>query len=145
MLAQGKMDFETPEFTLSLVRSSQTVAALKPKGENDFDFTPGDLLVERSKDGYFHLGDITIRLRMGNLDGWKNYSTSTTRSPVRTLPVSKNVLASADLGPTLPEDFPLALNRSWILERREACASVHTREQISDAGSDRRSRHSDDL
>jgi len=29
MLAQGTMDFDTPEFTLTLVRSSQTVAALR--------------------------------------------------------------------------------------------------------------------
>jgi hypothetical protein len=31
MLQQGTIDFETPEFKLTLVRSSQTVAALKPK------------------------------------------------------------------------------------------------------------------
>lgn len=63
MLAQGVQDYDTPDFTLTLVRSSQTVAALKPKGANGFDFTPGDLLTERSQDGYFHLGDITLRLR----------------------------------------------------------------------------------
>ena len=55
MLGQGLLNVETPEFTLSLVRSSQTVAALKPKGAGSFDFTPGDLLVERSQDGYYHL------------------------------------------------------------------------------------------
>jgi hypothetical protein len=32
MLNQGLVNYDTPEFTLSLVRSSQTVAALKPKG-----------------------------------------------------------------------------------------------------------------
>jgi hypothetical protein len=116
MLAQGTVDFETPEFTLSLVRSSQTIASLKPKGENDFDFTPGDLLVERSKDGYFHLGDITIRLRMGNSVDWKNYSTAAARVTVTALPVSKGILASADLTPTLPADFPLDITRSWIVD-----------------------------
>ena len=45
MLGQGVLNIETPEFTLSLVRSSQTVAALKPKGAGDFDFTPGDLVI----------------------------------------------------------------------------------------------------
>jgi hypothetical protein len=63
MLAQGIENYDTPDFTLSLVRSSQTVAALKPKGADGFDFTPGDLLVARSQNGYFHLGDITLRLR----------------------------------------------------------------------------------
>ena len=116
MLSQGTVDFDTPEFTLTLVRSSQTVAALRPKGAGDFDFTPADLLIERSKDGYFHLGDITLRLRSGNSGAWKNFSTSTARTPVTALPVSKRILAAADLTPTLPADFPLQLIRSWALE-----------------------------
>jgi hypothetical protein len=116
MLSQGTVDFDTPDFTLTLVRSSQTVAALKPKGAPDFDFTPGDLLVARSKDGYFHLGDITLRLRAGSSGDWKNFSTSIARTPVKPLPVSKAVLAAADLTPTLPTDFPLQITRSWGLE-----------------------------
>ena len=67
MLEQGTIDLDTPDFTLTLVRSSQTVAALKPKDAGGFDFTPGDLLVERSQNGYFHLGDIDLRLRSWNL------------------------------------------------------------------------------
>jgi len=116
MLSRGTVDFDTPEFTLTLVRSSQTVAALKPKGAGDFDFTPGDLLIERSKDGYFHLGDITIRLRTGTSGDWENFSTSTARTPVKALPVSKGILAAADLAPTLPTDFPLQLTRGWALD-----------------------------
>src|SRR5215472_6541130 len=75
MLEQGYLDLDTPAFSLRLVRSSQTVAALKPKGAGDFDFTPADLLIERSRDGYYHLGDIDIRLRSGNSGDWQNYST----------------------------------------------------------------------
>jgi hypothetical protein len=116
MLSQGTFDFDTPEFKLTLVRSSQTVAALRPKGADDFDFTPGDLLVSRSHDGYFHLGDITLRLRLGNFGSWKNYSTAAVRVPVTVLPASKDVLAAADLTPTLPTDFPLELKRVWALE-----------------------------
>ena len=116
MLSQGTVDFDTPEFSLSLVRSSQTVAALKPKGAGDFDFTPGDLLVERSKDSYFHLGDITLRLRMENSAEWKNYSTAAARAPASALPASQGVLASADLTPTLPADLPLQITRTWALE-----------------------------
>ena len=40
MLSQGLWDLDTPQFTLRLVRSSQTVAALLPKGAAGFDFTP---------------------------------------------------------------------------------------------------------
>lgn len=116
MLSQGTEDFDTPDFTLTLVRSSQTVAALKPKGADGFDFTPGDLLVERSKDGYLHLGDLTLRLRAGNTGEWKNYSTAATRNAVSALSQSSGVLAAADLTPTFPADFPLRITRAWVLD-----------------------------
>lgn len=118
MLRQGTVDFETPEFTLTLVRTSQTVAALKPKNASAFDFTPGDLLVERSRDGYFHLGDLTLRLRTGSLERWNNYSTAYARKAVTPLPASGNILAAADLAPTLPADIPLEIKRAWLLEDR---------------------------
>jgi Family of unknown function (DUF5695) len=116
MLGQGILDVETPEFTLSLVRASQTVAALKPKGGDGFDFTPGDLLVERSQNGYYHLGDLDLRVRSGDSGDWKNYSTSVARAPVNALPTAEGVLASADLAPTLPPDLPLQVVRSWAVE-----------------------------
>ncbi len=116
MLGQGLLNVETPEFTLSLVRSSQTVAALKPKGAGSFDFTPGDLLVERSQDGYYHLGDLDLRVRRGDSGDWKNYSTAAKRGPVNVLPTTEGVLASADLAATLPPDIPLEVVRSWAVE-----------------------------
>src|SRR5262252_9538292 len=101
MLSDGVMSFDTPEFTLNLVRSSQTIAALHPKQDPNFDFTPGDLLVERSKDGYYHLGDIDLRLRAGTSGEWKGYSTALARKPVAALPSISPTLAAADLAPTL--------------------------------------------
>jgi len=116
MLEQGIANYETPEFTVSLVRSSQTVAALKPKGTDGFDFTPGDLLVARSQNGYFHLGDLTLRLRTQGSSDWANYSTAAARVPVRELPSSGSVLANSDLAPTLPEDIPLQITRTWSVD-----------------------------
>src|SRR5215475_3983322 len=116
MLSQGMIELETPDFHLSLVRSSQTVAALKPKSADAFDFTPGDLLVARSQDGFMHLGDITLRLRAGESSNWSNYSTSTVRNPVKALPTSGGTLAAADLAPTLSSDIPLQITRSWVVE-----------------------------
>ena len=116
MLSMGTVDFDTPEFTLTLVRSSQTVAALRPKTVAEFDFTPGDLLAARSQDGYFHLGDVTLRVREGSSGDWKNYSTATARHPVVPLPNTQGVLASADLSPTLPPDVPLQIRRTWAVE-----------------------------
>ncbi|HKW19686.1 MAG TPA: DUF5695 domain-containing protein [Terriglobales bacterium] len=116
MLNEGTITVSTPDFSLVLVKSSQTVAALNPKAAPDFDFTPGDLLTERSQNGYFHLGDITLRLRSGDSGDWKNYSTATERTPVKALPTPAHVLASADLSSTLPSDIPLQVVRTWALE-----------------------------
>jgi len=116
MLEQGYLDLDTPAFSLRLVRSSQTAAALKPKGAGDFDFTPGDLLVERSKDGYYHLGDIDLRLREGTAGEWKSYSTALSRKPVEALATSAQILAAANLASTLSSDIPLQITRTWALE-----------------------------
>jgi hypothetical protein len=117
MLEQGTVNFDTPDFTLTLVRSSQTVAALKPKGADGFDFTPGDLLIARSQNGFFHLGDITLRLRTSNAKSWKNYSSAAERQPVNALPASGSVLTAADLTPTLPADIPLQITRTWSVDQ----------------------------
>ena len=117
MLEQGLVDYDTPDFTLTLVRSSQTVAALKPKRAEGFDFTPGDLLTARSQNGYFHLGDVTLRLRTEGSTDWQNYSTASARTPVTALPASANVLAAADLKSTLPADFPLRITRTWAVDQ----------------------------
>src|SRR5213595_3495838 len=116
MLEQGFLDLESPALALRLVKSSQTVAALKPKSDSNFDFTPGDLLVERSQDGYYHLGDLDLRLREGNSGEWKGYSTALSRQPVTALAVSGATMAAADLAPTLPADIPLQITRTWAVE-----------------------------
>jgi hypothetical protein len=116
MLDQGLINIDTPDFDLSLVRSSQTIAALKPKGADGFDFTPGDLLVQRSQNGYYHLGDLDLRVRKLGSGEWKNYSTAVARAPVTALPTSAEILASAELTPTLPADFPLQVTRTWGLD-----------------------------
>lgn len=116
MLSNGYITLDTPQFTLKLVRNSQTVAALLPKGSDGFDFTPGDRLVERSQNGYYHLGDLDLRLRINGTGPWQGYSTALARKPVSTLPVSGNILASANLAPTLPADIPLKIIRTWALE-----------------------------
>jgi hypothetical protein len=113
MLTQGVKNFDTPEFRLALVRSSQTVAALHPKREPQFDFTPGDRLTERSHDGYYHLGDIDIRLRTSQSADWKDYSTALHRSAVKAITPPDGVLAAADLAGAFSEPMPLQVVRSW--------------------------------
>src|SRR5580700_9217996 len=85
MLSDGIVTFDTPDFTLKLVRSSQTVAALQPKGAGGFDFTPGDWLERRAANGYHHLGDLTLRLRQAGNQDWRDYDTARDRHPVTAL------------------------------------------------------------
>jgi len=115
-LENRTMDLDTPDFTLKLLQESQTIAALQPKGAGGFDFTPADRLDKRLKDGFYRLGDLTLRLRTGGTGDWTNYSTAKTRRPVTALPVPKGALAVADLGPTLPADCPVSITRTWYLD-----------------------------
>lgn len=116
MLDEGTVQFDTPQFTLRLVRTSQTVAALLPKGAEGFDFTPGDRLVERSNNGYYHLGDLDLRMRSAASGPWQDYSTALDRRPVVALPVGGSDLMSADLAQTLPAGIPLRIVRTWTVK-----------------------------
>lgn len=110
------LNFETAEFCVSLSKTSQTIAALKPKSVTNFDFTPADLVASRSAAGYFHLGDITLRWRQGTSGDWQNTTTSSTRTQVTTQTVSGDVKAAADLAPALPSTIPLTITRTWLTE-----------------------------
>jgi hypothetical protein len=114
-LDQGLMEFDTPEFTVKIVRSSQTLAALQPKRAPGFDFTPSDLLERRASDGFHHLGDLNFRTRKDSETEWKSFSTAASRKAIEALPVSGSLLASADLTATLAEDCPLRIIRTWEL------------------------------
>ncbi|HEU5351416.1 MAG TPA: DUF5695 domain-containing protein [Terracidiphilus sp.] len=116
MLSAGIETLDTPQFTLKLVRSSQTVAALLPKGADGFDFTPGDRLIARSQNGYYHLGDLDLRVRSGDAGAWEDFSTALDRHPVIALPAHGNTLAAADLTPTFPADAPLHIVRAWAVD-----------------------------
>jgi len=118
MLDQGLVSYQTPELTLRLVRSSGTAAGLEakePQGGNAFDFTPAELLAARSTDGYYHLGDLDLRLREAGAAEWRGYSTALERHPVKALRAGAGELETDDLGPTLPTDFPLQVTRTWAV------------------------------
>ncbi len=120
LLDQGMVNYQTPELSLRLVRSSGTVAGLEAKdpaakGGGSFDFTPSELLAARSTDGYYHLGDLDLRLREQGKTEWRGYSTAVERHPVKPLPTAQDELQKDDLNPTLPADFPLGVTRSWVV------------------------------
>lgn len=108
------LDLDTPDFTLRLLKDSQTVAALEPKSSPGFDFTPSDRLAQRAANRYHNLGDLILRVRTGSSGPWQKYDTAESRNAVVSL--TTNALAAADLSPTLPADIPLQITRSWLVE-----------------------------
>ncbi|HWT65235.1 MAG TPA: DUF5695 domain-containing protein, partial [Terracidiphilus sp.] len=128
---QGVARYETPELKLTVMKSSGTAAGLEarlPEAENKpapgdrgqardsaYDFTPYDLLAARSVDGYFHLGDLNLRLRAVGNTAWQDFSTALQRRPVVALPVEEGELERDNLAPTLPQDLPLQVVRSWAV------------------------------
>ncbi len=114
-IADGYQNINTPHFQIKLVKASQTVAALRPVTNLNLDFTPGDRLEIRDKDGLYHLGDINLRIKEGTAD-WKTYSTAAKRGAVTPVEVSGAVLAGADLANTLPQDIPVSIKRFYETE-----------------------------
>jgi Family of unknown function (DUF5695) len=118
MLDQGTVTLQAPELKLTLVRSSQTVAALSLVASPEIDYTPGDLLKQRSADSFYHLGDLDLRLRSEGETEWKDFSTAHQRMPVKVLS-SDSTTYSADLAPTLPADIPVSVTRTWSMQHGE--------------------------
>ncbi|AMR34348.1 hypothetical protein A0256_24285 [Mucilaginibacter sp. PAMC 26640] len=115
-LEKGYIDLTAPGFRLKLVRASQTVAALQPITEKNFDYTPADRLKVRASNGMYQLGDLNLRLKIAGESTYSKYSTAANRSAIK--PLVKNmpgVLAAADLSPTLPLNTPLNIQRQWKL------------------------------
>jgi hypothetical protein len=125
-LDHGTLDFDTPDFTLKLVKDSQTIAALEPKGargidaSTPFDFTPVDQLSARQADRFNHLGDITLRVQKSGDSAWIDLASSDTRRPVAPIALKPDagsrVLAAADLTPTMGQT-PVQIIRSWQVDR----------------------------
>jgi len=111
MLDGGTLSLSAGALKLDLLRSSGTVARLSPDADPTLDYTPGDLLKERSADTFYHLGDLDLRLRSEGETAWHDYSTAYRRQPVRVLAGNANEF-SADLAPTLPADIPLGVTRT---------------------------------
>ncbi|GET25595.1 DUF5695 domain-containing protein [Prolixibacter sp. NT017] len=113
-LKDGFLEYTTPTINFELVKSSQTISELKSAGAEGFDFTPHDRLKSRNGDGFYHLGDITLRVKSDSSATWNTYSSASRRKPVEAFTTSdKNILAAADLKKSFPADFPLTVDRLW--------------------------------
>ena len=82
-LQDGFLTFDTPSFSVQLVKDSQTLYSLKPKnGPNGFDFVPSDQMTARQYNGNYHLGDITFRARTVGSTAWVQGDSSASRQPL---------------------------------------------------------------
>lgn len=107
--------YSTPELLFALRADTQTLARLTPVADPSFDFVPGTRAAERRGDGYAHVGDLNLRLRVGDGD-WQTFSSSQARKPVRVLPAA-GALAAADISATLGAKLPLTVERRWLNDK----------------------------
>ncbi len=114
-LADGFLTFNTPSFSVQLVKDSQTLYSLKPgDGSSTFDFIPADKMSQRQYNGNVHLGDLSFRARVLGSVTWLSGDTYTSRKPVMPLPVSGITLAASNLSPTIPSNSLLNITRRWV-------------------------------
>lgn len=114
---KGELALQSAAFNFKLLKSSQSLSSLSPKNDLAFDYSPVKFLQKRSSDGLYQLGDLNLRLKLGNEGEWKKYSTATKRADVEARPVQGNVLAAANLAKTMAADLPLKVTRFWELDK----------------------------
>ncbi|QSZ31394.1 hypothetical protein DSL72_000959 [Monilinia vaccinii-corymbosi] len=88
--------------------STQTLASLRPQALKTFDFSPFDILSQRSGNGNYHVGDITLRYRTERNTSWTSVDSAAAR-----VAVTSTGSTSANLAPTLPLGIPLDITREW--------------------------------
>lgn len=101
--------------TLQLIlrRDTQTLAGLSPLADPAFDFLPGKREPERQGDGFNHVGDIDIRLRMAG-GRWRDFASAHHRGPIKPLPTGGMTVAAADITASMGSDIPLRIERRWV-------------------------------
>ncbi|MGD0735350.1 MAG: DUF5695 domain-containing protein [Terracidiphilus sp.] len=88
---------------------------MSPKAESTIDYTPGDLLKERSADTFYHLGDLDLRIRAAGAQEWTDVSTAFHRAPVNVVAADADRF-SGDVSSSLPDGTPLKVVRTWSVE-----------------------------
>ncbi len=115
MLDGGRISLSTPDLKVELLRYSGTAASLTPSSDATLDYTPGDLLKQRSANTFYHLGDLDVRYRAAGASGWTDVSTAYRRNPVTVLAADAKQFAG-DVSSSLPGGTPLKIVRTWSSE-----------------------------
>jgi hypothetical protein len=107
--------YSTAFFTVALRTDTQTLVRLSPALDPSFDFAPGDREAERQSDGYVHLGDIHLRLRVVG-GPWQDFSSARRRRPIRPLTPEPGMFTGAEISASMGEGLPLRIERRWVDE-----------------------------
>lgn len=108
--------FASSTFNVKLDSSSQTLASLSPKSLPSFDFSPFDVLGNRSENGNYHTGDVTLRFRKVGETAWTSVDSAASRKPVLSHVGNGSEFSISDLSPTLPAALPLNITRIWSFD-----------------------------
>jgi len=108
---EAALKVQSRDFDIELDRASQTLVSLKPKQGGGFDFAPSNLRSVRTGDGYYHLGDLDLRLRAVGETQWRDYSTAYRRQNAVSLSNDESTLAGARIA--VPANLGLQVVRRW--------------------------------
>ena len=118
LFTEGTVKIQDQALSLEILRYSGTAASLRPTLEATFDYTPGDMLAQRSADTYYHLGDLDLRVRRKDTSHWIPISTAFRRKPVVVLSSNPTEFRS-DVTGSLPKNIGLEVIRAWKVEQGE--------------------------
>jgi hypothetical protein len=107
------IQYSTAQFGVTLRGDTQTLVGLSPISDRTFDFAPSDREAERQGDGYVHLGDLHMRLRLPGGD-WRDFSSAHQRQPIQPLAASPGIIAVANITATLGTGLPIKVERRWL-------------------------------
>ncbi|EHA23518.1 hypothetical protein ASPNIDRAFT_173481, partial [Aspergillus niger ATCC 1015] len=107
--------FSTKHFTGVLDDDSGVLKSLKSSLDPSFDFSPYDVFANRSGNGHYHTGDLTLRYRVGDVNSWIDADTVKDRVSLTKGNSSKAILSS-DLDQTIGNvtNDRLFITRNWI-------------------------------
>ena len=106
----GIIRVAAPGLTALLDARTHTLVSLLPQSVPHFDFAPGDREATRKGDGFYHLGDIDLRLRRVG-GSWQDYSSALHHQAAK--PLATEDGDATDLAANFPADMPLDVQRRW--------------------------------
>src|SRR6185437_2891352 len=108
-------EYRSKDFAVTLRADTQTLVRLSPLSDPLFSFTPFEREPERRGNGYVHLGDLHLRIRLAS-DPYRDYSSAKARASIIKLRTGPSELAAADITATMGPGIPLTVERRWLWE-----------------------------